>query len=212
MELPLSTVHSSWLPFFQSHQIELKEIFGNVDLENITPSYQKIFRAFEVPLNSVQVVIFGQDPYPGINVADGLAFSSPATEPIPASLKNIFKEYHSDLGFPIPTSPDLTRWSESGVMLLNRTLTTVPGERNAHVARGWSTFTLQVAKLLAERDVVAILWGNYARELAPLFNYRIESPHPSPLSARLGFFGSRPFSQANQLLQESNRKLIDWKL
>lgn len=212
MELPLSKVHPSWLPLFHAHQSELEEIFAQLYLESITPSIEKIFRAFEVPLESVKVVIFGQDPYPGVDVADGLAFSSPASEPIPASLKNIFKEYHSDLGYPVPTSPDLSRWSNSGVMLLNRTLTTVPGERNAHLKTGWRSFTLDVAKMLGTQDVVAILWGNYARELASLFRYRIESAHPSPLSARLGFFGSQPFSRANKFLHELGRDPINWKL
>ena len=212
MSLPLSQVHGSWLPFFQSQQEQLQEIFRGLDGEEITPQRSQIFRAFETPLESVRVVIFGQDPYPGVDVADGLAFSSSAGLPIPASLKNIFKEYHSDLGYPTPTSPDLAQWSKAGIMLLNRTLTNVPRERNAHLKRGWNNFTLEVAKLLGRSDVVAILWGNYARELAPYFPYRIESPHPSPLSARLGFFGSRPFSQANALLQEIGRRPVDWKL
>lgn len=212
MELPLSKIDPSWKSFFQQHNELLVEIFDSLDDSDITPTRENIFRAFEEPLEKVRIVIFGQDPYPGVSVADGLAFSSPSHQPIPASLRNIFKEYSADLGYEIPTSPDLSRWSKSGVMLLNRTLTTVTGERNAHVAKGWSSFTFEVAKLLGERDVVAILWGKYARELAPLFQYRIESPHPSPLSARLGFFGSKPFSQSSKLLAELGYQPINWRL
>lgn len=212
MNLPLSRIDPSWDSFFQRHSDVLGDIFSSLDLSLITPSSEKIFRAFEAPLENVRVVVFGQDPYPGVNVADGLAFSSPPLQPIPASLRNIFKEYHTDLGYEIPKSPDLAAWSKSGVMLLNRTLTTVTGERNAHVAKGWSSFTLEVAKLLGERNVVAILWGNYARELAPFFQYRVESPHPSPLSARLGFFGSKPFSRSNALLRELGLDPVNWRL
>lgn len=212
MNLPLSKIDQSWKPFFLQHNQLLLEIFSSLDESDITPTRENIFRAFEEPLDKVRIVIFGQDPYPGVSVADGLAFSSPPLQPIPASLRNIFKEYHTDLGYEIPESPDLAAWSKSGVMLLNRTLTTLTGERNAHVAKGWSSFTLEVAKLLGERNVVAILWGNYARELAPFFQYRVESPHPSPLSARLGFFGSKPFSRSNALLRELGLDPINWRL
>jgi uracil-DNA glycosylase len=212
MALPISQIHPSWEAFFDKEHQLLEEIFSSTANHQITPRTESIFRAFIAPKDSVRVVIFGQDPYPGENVADGLAFSASVTQPIPASLRNIFKEYHADLGFPLPSTPDLTRWSESGVMLLNRSLTTIVGERNAHVAQGWKRFTLEVAKELGEIDVVAILWGNYARELAPIFKHRIESPHPSPLSARLGFFGSKPFSRSNDLLREIGREPIDWML
>jgi uracil-DNA glycosylase len=157
------------------------------------------------------VLILGQDPYPGEGVADGLAFSS-AREKVPASLRNIFIEYSSDLGLPAPMSPDLSKWSERGVLLLNRTLTTTVGERNAHVSIGWRNFTYSVAEFLAQRDVIAILWGNGARELADLFDKKIESVHPSPLSARRGFFGSEPFSRANELLESAGREPIDWQI
>jgi uracil-DNA glycosylase len=212
MKPPLSGVHKSWLPIFKKNSDLLIEIFDTLESEDLAPRPERIFRAFQMPLDSIRVVIFGQDPYPGRDVADGLAFSSPNNQPIPASLRNIFKVYQSDLGHAIPSSPDLSRWSESGVMLLNRTLTTTVGERNAHVGQGWSAFTYQVADLLAARDVVAILWGNYARELATLFEYKIESVHPSPLSAHRGFFGSQPFTRVNQLLKESGRDSIDWLL
>lgn len=212
MKPPLSGVHKSWLPIFKKNSELLIDIFETLESEDLAPRPEWIFRAFEAPLDSIRVVIFGQDPYPGREVADGLAFSSPKNQPIPASLRNIFKEYHSDLGHPIPSSPELSRWSESGVMLLNRTLTTTVGERNAHLGQGWSHFTSQVAEFLAQRDVVAILWGNYARELSTLFKYKIESVHPSPLSAHRGFFGSRPFTKANQLLAAMGKDPINWLL
>jgi uracil-DNA glycosylase len=211
-QLPISKVDPSWSHFFSANEELLLHIFASIKGSEVAPSHEKIFRAFEQPLDSYRVVIFGQDPYPGVGVADGLAFSSSADNPIPASLRNILKEYESDLGFPAPTTPDLTQWSNSGVMLLNRSLTTVPGERNAHLQNGWRAFTYEVAKLLGERGVVAILWGRYAQELAPLFPLRIESVHPSPLSARLGFFGSKPFSRANQILQENGMPLVNWRI
>lgn len=212
MKPPISKIHHSWLPIFDQNSELFAGIFSELNTHNLVPSAEQIFRAFEAPLDSIRVVIFGQDPYPGRDVADGLAFSSPENKPIPASLRNIFKEYHSDLGYPIPHSPDLARWSKSGVMLLNRTLTTTVGERNAHLGQGWSHFTYQVAEILAQRDVVAILWGNYARELSSLFRYKIECVHPSPLSAHRGFFGSRPFTKADQLLEAMGKDPINWLL
>lgn len=212
MNFSLDEVEPSWHPFFSKHQESLDELLDEITGSEFTPTRSNIFRAFQQPLSDIRVVIFGQDPYPGIGVADGLAFSSHSGNPIPASLRNIFKEYVNDLGYEVPANPDLSQWSANGVLLLNRTLTTVVGERNAHVGSQWKEFTLDVAHELAAMDVVAILWGNYARELAPLFANRIESPHPSPLSARRGFFGSRPFSSANRLLIEIDKEPVDWKL
>jgi len=211
MTFSLEEVDPTWRPFFSQHIQSIDSILTSLDYEEIAPSRADIFRAFTFPLDNVRVLILGQDPYPGDGVADGLAFSTRSIA-IPASLRNIYKEYCEDLGFPVPKSADLTAWAERGVLLLNRTLTTSTGERNAHLAKGWSSLTLSVARFLADRDVVAILWGNNARELAPLFMKSIESAHPSPLSARRGFFGSKPFSSANKLLVESNRPPIDWKL
>lgn len=212
MKLPIERVDPSWDPLFVEQQAALLEIFQSLASVMHTPPRERIFRAFEYPLKDVRVVIFGQDPYPGPGVADGLAFSSQPHQQIPASLRNVFKELNDDIGIDSPLTPDLTSWSRSGVMLLNRTLTTVEGERNAHLNNGWRSFTDAAAKLLAARNVVAILWGNNARELAPLFKNRIESAHPSPLSAHRGFFGSRPFSTANRLLQESGREPINWSI
>ena len=211
MSFSLEEVELTWRPFFADHIDSIDEILESLEDVEISPAREDIFRAFTFPLDSVRVLILGQDPYPGIGVADGLAFSSPAM-PIPASLRNIYKEYSEDLALPIPKGADLTIWAQRGVLLLNRTLTTSVGERNAHLSRGWSVLTLSIAKMLADRGVVAVLWGNNARELAPLFKYRVESAHPSPLSARRGFFGSKPFSSANKFLIEMGRKPIDWKL
>lgn len=211
MFFSLEEVDPSWQPFFTLHIQSINEILSSLDDEDISPARENIFRAFTFPLDKVRVLILGQDPYPGHGVADGLAFSSPSL-PIPASLRNIYKEYSEDLALPIPQSADLSIWAQRGVLLLNRTLTTSVGERNAHLARGWSALTLSIAQFLADREVVAVLWGNNARELAPLFKYRVESAHPSPLSARRGFFGSRPFSSSNRLLMESGQEPIDWQL
>ena len=212
MLFTLEELHSSWRPLFTPHIDEINEILATVIESELSPSRERVFRAFQYPLDEIRVLILGQDPYPGAGVADGLAFSSPQGNPIPASLRNIFKEYADDLALPLPSSPDLSPWMESGVLLLNRTLTTSIGERNAHAARGWKNLTLVIAKALADRDVVAILWGNDARELAPLFRYVVESVHPSPLSARRGFFGSKPFTRSNKLLRQLGRQEINWQL
>lgn len=211
MKLRPDDYHPSWDPFFNEHLSLLNRSLSSVADSNFTPQREDIFRAFKTPLNEIRVVIFGQDPYPGLGVADGLAFSSRG-EAIPASLKNIFKEYSSDLALPIPASADLSQWSASGVMLLNRTLTTRAGERHGHIGTEWRDFTYEVASLLAQRDVIAILWGNFAKELAPLFRRTVESVHPSPLSARNGFFGSQPFSRVNAMLRESGETEINWRL
>lgn len=211
MLFSLGEVDRSWWPFFQERLATVNSILASLE-EPFTPSRENIFRAFRQPLDEIRVLILGQDPYPAQGVADGLAFSSQGQGAIPASLRNIFKEYSTDLLLPTPTSPDLSPWSQRGVILLNRTLTTATGSSNAHLAKGWRAFTYDVAALLAERDVIAILWGSNARELAPLFTEVIESVHPSPLSARNGFFGSKPFTRANALLVDSGRDPIDWQL
>lgn len=211
MKLQSSDYHPSWALFFNDHLTLVNRALSSIADSSFTPQREDIFRAFKTPLNEIRVVIFGQDPYPGIGVADGLAFSSRGAT-IPASLKNIFKEYSSDLALPSPAKADLSQWSKGGVMLLNRTLTTSIGERNSHLETEWRDFTYEVANYLAKRDVIAILWGNYAKELAPLFRRTIESVHPSPLSARKGFFGSQPFSRVNAMLQESGEIGINWRL
>ena len=212
MKLSLDEIDPSWHDFFRPRIDLIDSILTSLQDEVITPERENIFRAFRVPLPDIRVVIFGQDPYPGVGIADGLAFSSKPNNPIPASLRNIFKEYSEDLGISIPTSPDLSNWSNAGVLLLNRSLTTVEGSRNAHLSTRWKDFTLDVAKYLGERQVVAILWGNFARELSEYFEYSIESAHPSPLSARRGFLGSKPFTTSNAMLTKLGRQPIDWQL
>jgi uracil-DNA glycosylase len=211
MLFSLDEVDATWHPLFSEHLNLINKILSTVG-GDLLPDRDDIFRAFKKPLNEIKVLIVGQDPYPGQGVADGLAFSSPQGQPIPASLRNIFKEYVDDLSLPAPTEPDLTQWSNEGVLLLNRTLTTSVGERNVHAASGWQVLTEAVAVELAKRGVVAILWGNFARTLAPLFSDVIESPHPSPLSARRGFYGSKPFTRTNQLLLAQGKSPVNWQL
>jgi uracil-DNA glycosylase len=211
MLFSLDEVDATWHPLFSEHLNLINKILSTVG-DDISPNRVDIFRAFKRPLDEIKVLIVGQDPYPGQGVADGLAFSSRQGQPIPASLRNIFKEYVDDLSLPTPTEPDLTQWSNEGVLLLNRSLTTSVGERNVHVASGWQVLTEAVAVELAKRGVVAILWGNFARTFAPLFSDVIESPHPSPLSARRGFFGSKPFTRTNQLLLAQGKTPVNWQL
>lgn len=212
MDFSLSEVDSSWVPFFDKKVGAINSILSELEFSKITPARNDIFRAFRAPIEEVKVVIIGQDPYPGLGVADGLAFSTQNGKKIPASLRNIFKEYSSDLSLETPTTTDLSSWSTQGVMLLNRTLTTAVGERNAHLDNGWREITFEIASHLGSRDVIAILWGKEAADLAPLFSQSIISPHPSPLSAYRGFFGSRPFSRVNSILQSKKMHPIDWKL
>lgn len=181
------------------------------------PAGPDILRAFRRPFAETRVLIVGQDPYPTPGHAVGLSFSvSPETRPLPASLRNIFQEYQDDLGLPMPSTGDLSPWAERGVCLLNRSLTVVPGEANAHQGRGWEPVTEQAIRALAARGgpLVAILWGRNARQLRPLLGDvpAVESAHPSPLSARNGFFGSRPFSRANELLAAQGAEPLDWRL
>jgi uracil-DNA glycosylase len=188
------------------------------------PSGENVLRAFKQPFSGVRVLIVGQDPYPTPGHAVGLAFSvAPQVRPLPASLVNIFREYSEDLGYPTPATGDLTPWTERGVLLLNRVLTVQPGKPGSHRGRGWEEVTEQAIRALAARKaaagaggepLVAILWGRDARTLAPLLEgvARIESAHPSPYSAASGFFGSRPFSRANQLLEQEGAEPVDWKL
>lgn len=181
------------------------------------PAGDLVLRAFRQPFVGVRVLIVGQDPYPTPGYAVGLAFSvAPEVRRLPASLVNIFREYRDDLGYPAPTTGDLSAWSERGVMLLNRVLTVQPGRPGSHRGQGWEEVTDQAIRALVGRGtpLVAILWGRDARSLAPLLDGvpRVESAHPSPNSADRGFFGSRPFSRANQFLEEQGAEPVDWKL
>ncbi len=182
------------------------------------PAGEHVLRAFSQPFADVRVLIVGQDPYPTPGHAVGLSFSvSAETRPLPRSLQNIFREYSEDLGHPAPSNGDLTPWTQQGVLLLNRCLTVAPGTPGSHRNKGWEAVTEQAIKALVERDadpLVAILWGRDARNLVPLLQDVpcIESAHPSPMSAANGFFGSRPFSRANELLEEIGGDPVDWKL
>ncbi len=187
------------------------------------PPAPQILRAFTYPLNSVKVLIVGQDPYPTVGHAVGLSFSvAPDVHPIPKSLINIYKELVDDLGVPEPSNGDLTPWADQGVMLLNRSLTVRAGHANSHQDKGWEAITQAAIVALNNRTdtagnplpLVAILWGNNARSLKPLLTHAtiIESAHPSPLSAYRGFFGSKPFSRANQALEDQGATPINWRL
>ncbi|MFE2104752.1 uracil-DNA glycosylase [Kitasatospora sp. NPDC059463] len=181
------------------------------------PSGPNVLRAFQQPFAEVRVLIVGQDPYPTPGHAVGLSFSVGAdVRPIPASLVNIFQEYGADLGLPQPSNGDLTPWTQQGVLLLNRALTTAPRKPAAHRGKGWEEVTEQAIRALVARGgpMVAILWGRDARNLRPLLGEipAIESAHPSPYSASGGFFGSRPFSRANELLVRQGAQPVDWRL
>ncbi|TCP52030.1 uracil-DNA glycosylase [Tamaricihabitans halophyticus] len=181
------------------------------------PAGEHVLRAFNQPFDQVRVLIVGQDPYPTPGHAIGLCFSVAAdVSPLPKSLINIYAEYGTDLGHPAPSNGDLSAWTDNGVLLLNRALTVRPHKPNSHQGKGWEEVTEQAIKALAARDapLVAILWGRNARNLKPLLGNVpcVESPHPSPLSAHNGFFGSRPFSRANELLVKQGAEPIDWKL
>ena len=183
----------------------------------VYPPAGKIFAAFDsCPFDKVKVVILGQDPYPGAGQANGLSFSvNPGVE-LPRSLRNIYTELQSDLGCTPPASGDLSRWARQGVLLLNATLTVNAGAPASHQNRGWETFTdAAIRKLAEEREgLVFILWGAYAQRKGEFIDRSrhcvITSPHPSPLSASRGFFGSRPFSRANEYLVARGEAPVDW--
>ncbi|MGU3434232.1 uracil-DNA glycosylase [Actinomycetes bacterium M1A6_2h] len=182
------------------------------------PAGANVLRAFTRPFDQVRVLIVGQDPYPTPGHAVGLSFSvSPETRPVPRSLANIFTEYSADLGYPTPTSGDLSPWADQGVLLLNRVLTVTPGQPASHRRKGWEAVTECAIEALVNREgraLVAVLWGKDASTLKPMLGDvpSVESVHPSPLSASRGFFGSRPFSAVNSLLEELGDEPVDWRL
>ena len=181
------------------------------------PAGDNILRAFAEPMSDVRVLITGQDPYPTPGHPVGLSFSvAPDVRPLPRSLTNMYAELQTDLGIAPATSGDLTPWAKQGVLLLNRVLTVRPGAPASHRGKGWEAVTEQAIRSLVARDLplVAILWGRDAQGLKPMLGQTptIESAHPSPLSASRGFFGSRPFSRANELLVAQGAEPVRWDL
>jgi uracil-DNA glycosylase len=220
---PLSDlVHPSWVPALEPVADTVAGLGEFLRAEvaagrGYLPAGEHVLRAFERPLDDVRVLIVGQDPYPTPGHAVGLSFSvAPDVTPIPKSLVNIYKELQTDLGVPAPTNGDLSPWADQGVLLLNRVLTVRPGTPASHRGKGWEHVTAAAITALVERGgpLVAILWGRDARNLAPHLPGipAVESPHPSPLSAHSGFFGSRPFSRANELLAQQGADPVDWRL
>ncbi len=213
--MPLfNQLHPDWQTVLSEHKQIISTIESQLDREQVTPPFHQIFRALEKPISSIKVVIFGQDPYPGLGHAHGLAFSvEKSVTPIPASLRNIFEELSNDLATSKRDNPDLSDWSDQGVLLLNRILTTQVGISLAHKDYGWQAITNTVAEELGKHAIVAILWGKPAGELRQYFKdeFVIESAHPSPLAAYRGFFGSKPFSRTNEILRINNISAIDWK-
>ena len=193
----------------------LKCVQHEYSIHTVYPGKKEVFNALRLtPFRDVKVVIVGQDPYHGEGEAHGLSFSVKDGVKLPPSLKNIYKELYDDLGVPIRNTGDLTNWAKQGVLLLNSTLTVIKDTPNSHSNIGWQQFTDDVISLIDEnkRNVVFILWGNYARGKKALIknNYIIESAHPSPFSARNGFFGSKPFSKTNEYLKAHGLEEIKW--
>jgi uracil-DNA glycosylase len=206
-------VHPSWQPILDPIQDSIIHTFESISSSDFIPGVERILAPLHYPLEEVRVVIVGQDPYPNPDYADGFAFSvRPEVTPFPASLTNILKELESDLGISLPKNGNLERWSAQGVMLINRTLTTIAGQSHAHQRSGWLEVSEVLIGAVASRGSIGILWGGNAHQLSDLFEPTlvIKSAHPSPLSAYRGFFGSRPFSHANSLLEERGLAPIQW--
>jgi uracil-DNA glycosylase len=217
----------SWLEvlgeeFDKDYMVSLKK-FLKEEKEagyKIYPKGSDIFNAFnKTPFDKVKVVILGQDPYPGDHQAHGLSFSVQKNIPIPRSLNNIYKELISDIpGFKIPSHGNLEEWAEQGVLLLNATLTVRAGISASHQKKGWERFTDEVIKKLSDEKsgIIFILWGNYAQSKAVLIDqtkhHILKSVHPSPLSVERGFFGSKPFSKTNEILEKEGKTPIDWQI
>lgn len=208
-------LHPDWLDLLSGSLDLLDEIEEKLTEKSFLPHRNSVLKSLSFDPSSAKVLILGQDPYPKAVDAMGLAFSSARSDGnLPASLKNIYRELVNDLGVEHPSSGDLTPWSRQGVVLLNRTLTCVEGESNSHKDLGWRTFTDQVVSILAQKGVVAILWGANAQEIGHHFPESdcISSVHPSPLSAYRGFFGSKPFSRSNQILLSKDLSPIEWRI
>lgn len=221
----MAAINNDWMealqqefkkPYYRKLYETVKEEYAT---RQIFPPADDIFQAFHLtPLKDVKVVILGQDPYHNVGQAHGLCFSVQKGVKIPPSLVNIYKELADDLGCPMPDHGHLTKWASQGVLMLNTVLTVRAHEANSHKGIGWEQFTDAAIKVLAEQDrpMVFILWGAPAqRKKGMLHNPKhliLEAPHPSPLSAYRGFFGSRPFSKTNQFLRENGLQEIDWRI
>lgn len=206
-------IHPSWNSVLEPLAGAIVTTFEKIASGGYIPSIDRIFAPLSNPLDEVKVVIVGQDPYPNADNADGFAFSVRSeVSPMPASLVNIFKELESDLGTAMPNNGNLERWSQQGVLLINRTLTTIPGESHAHQRSGWMEITEAIIREVASKGAVGILWGGNAQQMSDYFDDSrvIKSAHPSPLSAYRGFFGSKPFSQCNEILQAIGKTPITW--
>jgi uracil-DNA glycosylase len=208
-----SQIHSSWSDALQDLLPLLDEIENTLRNQDYLPSHDNVMRALSRNLADSKVLIVGQDPYPSAEHAMGLSFSVPKTvSKLPLTLKNIFKELNSDLDLGEPNTGDLTSWQSQGVVLLNRTLTCKKGESNSHLNIGWRKITNRCAEVLATQGSVAVLWGKNAAELTHYFSSGnlVTGVHPSPLSAYRGFFGSKPFSQVNRILEINGKTSINW--
>lgn len=210
-----------WAEALSRVEPDIRRILTHVQSESpaALPASEAVLRAFAEPLADVRVLIVGQDPYPTPGQAMGLAFSvARDVRPLPRSLANIYRELRDDLGIAPPEHGDLSGWSRQGVLLLNRVLTVSPGQAGSHRGIGWEQVTEHAITALVDHHraaatpLVAVLWGNDARRAAGILGNvpRIESAHPSPLSASRGFFGSRPFSRVNALLAQQSATPIDW--
>lgn len=203
-------------PYYQ----ELQEFLEKEYTEHtVYPAQEDVFNALRyTDYDSVIVVLLGQDPYHGPGQAHGLSFSVKPGVKIPPSLRNVFKELHADLGCSIPDHGYLVKWAEQGVLLLNTVLTVREGEANSHKGKGWEIFTDKIISILNDREepVIFLIWGKPAQTKLRLIDkkrhYFITSPHPSPLSASRGFFGSKPFSRINDYLRNHGKEEIDWQI
>ena len=196
-----------------------QQLLKDYNTRTVYPNHKDILKALEItPFEEVKVVILGQDPYHGPGLAHGLAFSVPNGIKMPPSLLNIFKELSADLNMPPPTTTDLTPWAKEGVLLLNTTLTVLAGNPLSHANLGWEILTDAILQYINDQKevIVFILWGAHAQKKMKFIDQNkhliIKSPHPSPLSAHRGFFGSRPFSKANEYLDKKKFQPINWKL
>ena len=221
----MELVGNSWDEILDNEyrQEYFKKIVAFINKEyrekDIFPPKSRILRALTLTkYEDVKVVILGQDPYHGVGEANGLAFAVSNGIKLPPSLKNIYKELNDDLGIEAPNVGNLECWAKEGVLLLNAVLTVEKDKPASHKNIGWEQFTDTIIKKINEKDtpVVFILWGNFARSKKRIItnpkHYIIESPHPSPFSARYGFFGSKPFSKTNEFLKSSGQKEIDWHI